>query len=164
MMDELQRFWYLLDTNIITINRSARHNRSAANVWADKLSRHLDSDDWRLDPVLFAELDARFEKHSIDRFATGAHGTLRRVAGLTRYHQGLESPSLPITNQRLFQEPRPRSNCPRRSGREGEKRTNSLTSRDRRHAGTGPHARLYYRKSPTHGSSPTPPTHGGHVA
>jgi hypothetical protein len=52
MMDELRRLWFLLDTHNITIR--ARYIRSAANVWADKLSRHLDNDGTRLDPVLFA--------------------------------------------------------------------------------------------------------------
>jgi hypothetical protein len=63
MMEEKRRLWCLLDT--ININLRACYIRSAANVLADKLSRHLDNDDWRLDPVLFAELDARFGRRSI---------------------------------------------------------------------------------------------------
>eukprot|EP00873_Tetraselmis_striata_P039494 jgi/Tetstr1/459758/TSEL_005111.t1 len=51
MMAELRKLWYLLDSNGVHIR--ARYIRSAANVWADRLSRHLDSDDWQLDPVLF---------------------------------------------------------------------------------------------------------------
>jgi hypothetical protein len=43
MMEELRRVWCLLDTN--NINLRARYIKPAANVWADKLSRHLDSDD-----------------------------------------------------------------------------------------------------------------------
>jgi hypothetical protein len=85
MMDELRRLWCLLDTNNITIR--ARYIRSAANVWADKLTRHLDSDDWRLDPVLLEELDMRFGKHSIDPFAS-ALNTL-----LPRYNAGLKDPT-----------------------------------------------------------------------
>jgi hypothetical protein len=76
MMEELQRLWCLLDTN--NINFRARYNRSATNVWADKLSGHLDNDDFRLDPVLFAELDARFGRHSIDRFASALYTLLPR--------------------------------------------------------------------------------------
>jgi hypothetical protein len=76
MMDELRRLWCLLDTNNITIRAS--YIMSAANVWADTLSRHLDSDDSRLDPVVFAELDARFGKHSIDRFASALNTLLPR--------------------------------------------------------------------------------------
>jgi hypothetical protein len=67
MMDELRRQWCSLDTNNINLN--ARYMRSSSNVWADKVSRHLNNDDWRLDPALFAELDMRFGQHSIDRFA-----------------------------------------------------------------------------------------------
>jgi hypothetical protein len=48
----------------------------------------------------------------------------------SRYHQGLESPTLHVSIQRFLQGPRPRSNCPRRLGPEGEKMTRRLTSRD----------------------------------
>jgi hypothetical protein len=44
MMDELRKLWELIDTN--NINIRARYIRSAANVWADKLSRETDRDDW----------------------------------------------------------------------------------------------------------------------
>jgi hypothetical protein len=43
MMTELRRLGYMLDTNNIHIR--PRYIRFAANTWADKLSRHLDSDD-----------------------------------------------------------------------------------------------------------------------
>eukprot|EP00873_Tetraselmis_striata_P015817 jgi/Tetstr1/436081/TSEL_002675.t1 len=43
MMAELRKLWYLLDSNGVHIR--TRYIRSAANVWADRLSRHLDSDD-----------------------------------------------------------------------------------------------------------------------
>jgi hypothetical protein len=65
----------------------ARYIGSAANVSADKLSRHFDNDDWRLDLVVFAELDARFGKHSIDCFAS-ALNTL-----LPRYNAGWKDPT-----------------------------------------------------------------------
>jgi hypothetical protein len=57
----------ILDTN--TVNLHARYIRPAPNVWANKLNRHLEIDDWKLEPVLFAELDAIFGRDSIDRFA-----------------------------------------------------------------------------------------------
>jgi hypothetical protein len=76
MMDELRQLWCLLDTKSITMR--AHYIRLAANVSADKLIRHLDSDDWRLDPVLFAELDMRFGQHSIDRFASALNTLLPR--------------------------------------------------------------------------------------
>jgi hypothetical protein len=43
MMTGLRRVWYLLDINNIYIR--PKYIRSAANTWADKLSRHLDNDD-----------------------------------------------------------------------------------------------------------------------
>eukprot|EP00873_Tetraselmis_striata_P035161 jgi/Tetstr1/455425/TSEL_042257.t1 len=76
MMAELRKLWYLLDSNGVHIR--ARYIRSAANVWADRLSRHLDSDDWQLDPVLFAELEAMWGAHSVGRFASALNAVLPR--------------------------------------------------------------------------------------
>eukprot|EP00873_Tetraselmis_striata_P045582 jgi/Tetstr1/465846/TSEL_010466.t1 len=76
MMAELRKLWYLLDSNGVHIR--ARYIRSAANVWADRLSRHLDSDDWQLDPVLFAEPEAMWGAHSVDRFASAPNAMLPR--------------------------------------------------------------------------------------
>eukprot|EP00873_Tetraselmis_striata_P040771 jgi/Tetstr1/461035/TSEL_006185.t1 len=76
MMAELRKLWYLLDSNCVHIR--ARYIRSAANVWADRLSRHLDSDDWQLDPVMFAELEAMWGAHSVDRFASAMSAMLPR--------------------------------------------------------------------------------------
>jgi hypothetical protein len=67
MMTKLRKLWNLLDAN--GINVRARYVRSAASVWADRLKKHLDSDDSQLDPVLFTELDSRYGPHSIDLFA-----------------------------------------------------------------------------------------------
>jgi hypothetical protein len=66
MMTELRKLWHPLDED--GINVKARYARSAANVWAEQLSMHLDSDDWQLDPVLFAELDSWYGPHNVDRF------------------------------------------------------------------------------------------------
>eukprot|EP00873_Tetraselmis_striata_P025464 jgi/Tetstr1/445728/TSEL_033376.t1 len=68
MMAELRKLWHLLDSNGVHIR--ARYIRSAANVCADRLSRHLDSDEWQLDPVLIAELEAMWGAHSVDRGAS----------------------------------------------------------------------------------------------
>jgi hypothetical protein len=76
MIEELRRLWFLVDAS--NINTRARYIRSAANVWADKLSRHLESDDWKLNPVFFAELDERFGRHSIERFASALNKLLPR--------------------------------------------------------------------------------------
>eukprot|EP00873_Tetraselmis_striata_P018681 jgi/Tetstr1/438945/TSEL_027440.t1 len=76
MMAELQRLWCLLDSHGIHLR--ARYIRLAANIWADRLSRHLDIDDWQLDPLLFAEMESWFGPHSIDRFASALNTLLPR--------------------------------------------------------------------------------------
>jgi hypothetical protein len=43
MMNELRKLWELIDINNISIR--ARYVRSAANVWAERLSRETDRDD-----------------------------------------------------------------------------------------------------------------------
>jgi hypothetical protein len=68
MMTELHKLWQLLDAS--GINVRARYIQSAANVWADRLTRHIDDHDLQLDPVLFAELDSRYRPHSIDLYHT----------------------------------------------------------------------------------------------
>eukprot|EP00873_Tetraselmis_striata_P023764 jgi/Tetstr1/444028/TSEL_031967.t2 len=45
-------------------------------IGADRLSRHLDSDDWQLDPLLFSELESRLGPHSIDRFESALNTML----------------------------------------------------------------------------------------
>lgn len=85
MMAELRRLWYLLDSQGIRLR--ACYIRSAANVWEDHLSRHLDSDDWQLDPMLFAEVGARFGTHTKDMFASALN------AMLPRYNAGWLEPT-----------------------------------------------------------------------
>jgi hypothetical protein len=68
MMDELRRLWYLLDRNNIHVG--PRYIKSAANTSADKLSRHLDSDEWQRDPSVFHAMDTQLGPHTIDRFAS----------------------------------------------------------------------------------------------
>jgi hypothetical protein len=43
MIEELRRMWCLLNMN--NINLRARYILLAVSVWADKLCRHLESDD-----------------------------------------------------------------------------------------------------------------------
>eukprot|EP00873_Tetraselmis_striata_P006290 jgi/Tetstr1/426554/TSEL_001630.t1 len=80
----------------------ARYIRSAANIWADRLSRHLDSDDWQLDPLLFAELESRFGPHSIDRFASALNTLLPRynAAWLDPACEAVDSLHLPDADWR----------------------------------------------------------------
>jgi mRNA-degrading endonuclease HigB of HigAB toxin-antitoxin module len=81
LMAELRKLWWLLDTNDITLR--ARYIRSAANVWADKLSRDRDGHgDWMLHPELFRQLDLEWGKHTVDRFATANNAQLARFNSL----------------------------------------------------------------------------------
>jgi hypothetical protein len=76
MMTELRRLWFLLDTNDIHIR--PRYIRSAANVWADTLSRELDTEDWQLNPRIFEHLQHRWGPLAIDRFASILNAQLPR--------------------------------------------------------------------------------------
>jgi hypothetical protein len=62
MMDELRKLWELIDTDNISIR--ARYIRSAANVWADKLSRETHRDDWQLNPRITTHLPIVYCGHS----------------------------------------------------------------------------------------------------
>ena len=75
LMNELRKLWYLLDTNDIIIR--PRYIQSAANIWADRLSRELDDSDWQLHPRLFRYLDRRY-RHTVDRFASQSNAHLPR--------------------------------------------------------------------------------------
>ena len=76
IMAELRKLWRLLDENNIDLR--AEFIRSAANVWADALSREADDEDWKLHPQLFADLDARWGPHTVDRFASANNAQCRR--------------------------------------------------------------------------------------
>ena len=74
MMAELRKLFWILDVNDIHLR--TRHIRSAANVWADRLSRRFDCGDWRLSREEFSYLDRRYGPHSVDRFATNLNTQL----------------------------------------------------------------------------------------
>jgi hypothetical protein len=63
-----------LDNNNIHI--IPRYINSAASTWANKLNRHLGSDDWQQDPSAFHEMDTQFAPHTIDRFASALNTLL----------------------------------------------------------------------------------------
>eukprot|EP00873_Tetraselmis_striata_P037585 jgi/Tetstr1/457849/TSEL_004251.t1 len=52
MREELRKLWHLPDIHDISTRH--RYIQSAANVWADRLSRELDDADWQLNPRIFA--------------------------------------------------------------------------------------------------------------
>jgi hypothetical protein len=76
LMNELRKLWFLLDSNDVQLR--TRYIRSAANIWADGLSRETDNSDWQLNPRVFRLLDASWGPHSIDRFATQSNAQLAR--------------------------------------------------------------------------------------
>ena len=76
MMTELRKLWYLLDIHDIQLR--PRYIQSAANVWADRLSRELDNSDMQLNPRVFRKLDKLYGPHTIDRFATMENRLLER--------------------------------------------------------------------------------------
>ena len=75
-MTELRKLWYIMDTNGIAIR--PRYINTAANVWADRLSRELDRDDWALNNALLNELAALWGPCTIDRFASMENALLPR--------------------------------------------------------------------------------------
>ena len=75
LMNELRKFWYILDTHNISIR--PQYIQSAANIWADRLSREMDDSDWRLSPNLFRYFQRKY-LHTIDRFASGTNTHLPR--------------------------------------------------------------------------------------
>eukprot|EP00873_Tetraselmis_striata_P036056 jgi/Tetstr1/456320/TSEL_004100.t1 len=76
MMEELRKLWHLLDIHDISIR--PRYIQSAANVWADRLSRELDDSDWQLNPRIFAYLQRLWGPHTVDRFASMENTQLPR--------------------------------------------------------------------------------------
>jgi len=68
LMDEYR----LLHAVLEELNVELRHEyiQSALNVWADRLSREVDSTDWSLAPAAYRRLDAQYGPHSVDLFAT----------------------------------------------------------------------------------------------
>ena len=76
MMVEVRKLWYLLDTHDIKLR--AKYIRSAANIWADKLSREIDTADWSLNPRLFRHINRVWGPHTVDRFASMENALLER--------------------------------------------------------------------------------------
>jgi len=68
LMDEYR----LLRAVLVDLKVELRHEHmaSALNVWADRLSREVDSTDWSLAPAAYRRLDAQYGPHSVDLFAT----------------------------------------------------------------------------------------------
>lgn len=76
MMAELRKLFFLLDSNDIRLR--PRYINTAANIWADRLSRERDMSDWQLNPRLFRYLDRRWGAHTVDRFAAEHNAQVAR--------------------------------------------------------------------------------------
>jgi len=74
LQDVMAIFW-LSVLSQINKNRFPRE----ANQQADFLSRIVDKDNWSVHPDLFQMLDAKWEPHTIDRFASYFNTQLPRV-------------------------------------------------------------------------------------
>jgi hypothetical protein len=70
-MCELRKLLLLIDTYDIKIR--TRYIQSAANVWADSLSRVTENSDWQLAPMKFKHFDKLWGLHTVDRFASFAN-------------------------------------------------------------------------------------------
>ncbi len=84
MMAELRKLWWLLDTNDISLR--AKYIRSAANVWADRLSRQRDYTDWMVRPDVFRDIERAWGACTVDRFASS------NSAQLVRYNSAFHDP------------------------------------------------------------------------
>ena len=71
MMCELRKLFLLTDTYDIKIR--TKYIRSAANVWADNLSRVTDNSDWQLAPRKFKYFNSIWGLHTVDRFASSTN-------------------------------------------------------------------------------------------
>ena len=98
MMCELRRLFLLIDTYDIKIR--TLYIRSAANVWAENLSRITDNSDWQLAPRKFKYFDKRCGPHSSDRFALLTNKQVDRYNAKWRdgTSEAVDSLHLPDTN------------------------------------------------------------------
>eukprot|EP00854_Cymbomonas_tetramitiformis_P009989 gene9989-biopygen10209 len=75
-MRRMRRLWSLLDLNDIELQ--ARHIRSEAKEWADRLSRDTAIDDWKLNRRWFDWVQTKWGEHTVDRFASEISAQLPR--------------------------------------------------------------------------------------
>ena len=68
LMRELRELFWLLDTNDVRLR--AVYIASAANVWADRLSRMVNASQSVLTDLAFQAVEARYGPHSLEAFST----------------------------------------------------------------------------------------------
>jgi ribonuclease HI len=66
----------------LNIRITAKYLPGIQNTQADALSRQKDKSDWKLNPIIFKELDSMWGPHSIDRFASHLNKQTRRFNSL----------------------------------------------------------------------------------
>ena len=79
LMTELRKLWFLLDSEDIRLR--SRWISTHANIWADRLSRELDTGDWQFNPRIFRHINKMWggqTGHAIDRFASATNALLPR--------------------------------------------------------------------------------------
>jgi hypothetical protein len=76
MMCDLRKLFLLLDTYDIKIR--TLYIRSAANVWADNLSRVTDNSNWKLATRKFRHFNEIWGTHTVDRFPSCTNKQLPR--------------------------------------------------------------------------------------
>eukprot|EP00873_Tetraselmis_striata_P002973 jgi/Tetstr1/423237/TSEL_001355.t1 len=76
LMTELQKLWFILDSNDISIR--ARYIKTTASIWADCLSREIHYGDGAVGLRHFNHLENIWGRHTIDRFATMENSRLPR--------------------------------------------------------------------------------------
>ena len=105
IMRRLRALFLLLDLNNTTLK--VEYIRSEANVWADALSRDKDTEDWRLNPLIFQHLDQTFGPHTIDRFASMTSAQLPRYNSRWRdpYTEGVDSLHLEWSGENNYANP-----------------------------------------------------------
>jgi hypothetical protein len=68
MMCELRKLYLMIDKYDIKIR--TQYIRSAANIWADSLSRVTDNSCWQLAPTKFKHFSGIWGTYTVDRFAS----------------------------------------------------------------------------------------------
>lgn len=79
LMAQVRKLWWLLDLLDVTLH--PRYIRSAANVWADSLSRLPPRDEWQVSRSVFTRLNNLWGPHTVDRFASTCNAQVPRFNG-----------------------------------------------------------------------------------
>ena len=76
LMGQLRKLWWVLDLADISLH--PKYIKSAANVWADGLSRIPPHDEWWVSHELLKKLDRAWGPFTVDRFASASNAQVMR--------------------------------------------------------------------------------------